>query len=172
MDTRFIQINSSRYLYQWNTVNGHKVYSLFQCQWTTAVSDTEYAQGKTESTPAFAAAPCERFLTRRSGLITTWINTNIFIFLGWRLQRRNSRSCRSYRQLDAQPFTGNPQFLNDVTHREGDGFGLFKTQSFKVEGRRHSSIGSSPQCGSEESAVKAQLGMKNVCSRMQAYDMT
>ena len=46
---------------------GNKVYSLFQCQWTTDVSDTEHIWGKTESSPAFAAASCVYDSTRQNG---------------------------------------------------------------------------------------------------------
>ena len=43
----------------------HKVYSIFQWQWTTDVSDTEHAWGKTESLPAIAEASCAHDLTRQ-----------------------------------------------------------------------------------------------------------
>ena len=51
-------------------MNGHKVYSLFQCQLTTDVCDKEHTGGKAESSPDFAAASCERDSTRQNGLIT------------------------------------------------------------------------------------------------------
>ena len=46
------------------------ILSLFKCQWTTDVSDTEHAWGQTESSPAFAAASCECDSARQIGLIT------------------------------------------------------------------------------------------------------
>ena len=44
---------------------GHKVYSLFRCQWKTDDIGTEDAQGKRESSPIFAAASWECDLIRQ-----------------------------------------------------------------------------------------------------------